>query len=256
MFTHFKSKLILGMAVTAIAFAAAGCGGKPAADSGSTKVLKVGTDATFQPFEWKDDSGKYTGFDIDLMDAVAKKMGYDHAEYVNTDFKGLIPGLMAKKFDVIASAMYVTEEREKAIAFSDSYYPGGLCIMVRKDDNSVKGIDDLIGKKVAVQVGTKSVNFLQEKYPNVERLEVETNNEMFLSLESGKVDAVVTGKPAAEVYSKKSGKVKILDKTLTEELYAYGIRKDDTDLKKKLNEAIKAVKDDGEYDKIRAKYFN
>lgn len=259
MIMSMKSKMVLGVISAVILLGIAGCGGPKSSTTSSgtqERVLQVGTDATFQPFEWKDDNGKYTGFDIELMNAVAKKMGYSQVDYVNTDFKGLIPGLLAKKFDVIASAMYVTADREKTISFSDSYYPGGLCIMVKKDNQSIQGIDDLKGKNVAVQVGTKSAKLLEEKYPDVTRVEVETNNEMFLSLESGKVDAVITGKPAAQVYSKKSGKVKILDKTLTEELYAYGVRKDDVELKNKLNDALKEVKEDGEYDKIKAKYFD
>lgn len=256
-------KYLLGATAMIAVFGLAGCGEKSSSNAPSNagsnsstgKVLKVGTDATFQPFEWRDENGNYTGFDIDLMNAVSKKMGYDHVEYVNTDFKGLIPGLMSKKFDVIASAMYVTDDRKKTIAFSDTYYPGGLCIMIRKDTNTINDIDDLKGKTVAVQVGTKSAKYLAEKYPEVNRLEVETNNEMFLSLESSKADAVVTGKPAAEAYSKKSGKVKILSNTLTNEQYAYGLRKEDTTLLSDINKALKEVKADGEYDKIKGKYF-
>ncbi len=254
MFKSVIAKLLLCLTITASLCIVTGCGSNSGSSSDG-KVLKVGTDATFQPFEWLNDNGEYTGFDIDLMNAVAKKAGYAKVEYINTDFKGLIPGLQAKKFDVICSAMYVTEERQKTIDFSDSYYPGGLCIMVLKDNNTIHDITDLYGRTAAVQIGTKSAKLLEEEYPAVQRLEVETNNEMFLSLESKKVDAVVTGKPAAEAYSKQSGRVKILDKTLTEELYAYGIRKDDGELKQKLNDALKAVKEDGEYEKIRAAYF-
>ncbi len=255
-----STKVLLGLAAAVMAVGIAGCGGgsagsKAASSAAGGKVLKVGTDATFKPFEWRNEAGEYTGFDIDLMNAVSKKMGYEKVEYVNTDFKGLIPGLMSKKFDVIASAMYVTDERKKTIDFSDSYYPGGLCILVRKDDKSINTVDDLKGKTVAVQVGTKSVKYLDANYPEIKRLEVETNNEMFLSLESSKADAVVTARPAASVYAKASGKVRILDKNLTSELYAYGIRKEDTALKDGLNKALKAVKDDGQYDKIKAKYF-
>lgn len=223
----------------------------PAEDKG---VLKVGSDCTFAPFEYEE-NGSYTGFDIDLMEAMAKEMGYSDVEFVNTEFKGLIPGLTAGKFDVIASAMYMTDERKETIDFSDSYFPGGLCIMVQNDNTDITGPDSLSGKRVAVQVGTKSVTYLEENYPDVERVEVEQNAEMFLQLETGKVDAVVTGRPAAMVYAKESGKVKVLDEGLTEELYGWGVRKGETELVDSLNTALAALKENGTYDEIKAKYF-
>lgn len=189
------------------------------------------------------------------MRALGAEMGYDDVEFVNTDFKGLIPGLTAKKFDVIASGMYITDERKESINFTDTYYPGGLSIMVLKDDDSVSSIEDLKDKKVAVQVGTKSVTYLEENYPDIKRVEVETNNEMFMSLESGKADAVITGRPAAMVYASQSDKVKVLDYPVTEELYGFGIRKEDTELLDEMNAALAAIKENGVYDEISAKYF-
>lgn len=233
----------------------------PAADSSTEAaasedkgILKVGSDCTFAPFEYEE-NGTYTGFDIDLINAMAEEMGYSGVEIVNTEFKGLIPGLTAEKFDVIASAMYMTDERRETIDFSDTYFPGGLCIMVQNDNTDITGPDSLSGKTVAVQVGTKSVSYLEENYPDVTRVEVEQNAEMFLQLETGKVDAVVTGRPAAMVYAKGSGKVKVLDEGLTEELYGWGIRKGDTELQESLNAALKTLQDNGTYDQIKAKYF-
>ena len=230
--------------------------GESAAETttGGKGTLYVGTDATFQPFEYVEND-EYMGFDIDLMRALGAEMGYDDVEFVNTDFKGLIPGLTAKKFDVIASGMYITDERKESISFTDTYYPGGLSIMVLKDDDSVSGIEDLKDKKVAVQVGTKSVTYLEENYPDIKRVEVETNNEMFMSLESGKADAVITGRPAAMVYASQSDKVKVLDYPVTEELYGFGIRKEDTELLDEMNAALAAIKENGVYDEISAKYF-
>lgn len=254
-----KRKLTAIIMTAILAIGMIGCGSTTGGSTTSTKakeekVLKVGTDATFQPFEYKE-GDVYKGFDIELVNALAKEMDYDSVEFVNTDFKGLIPGLLSKKFDMIASAMYVTDERKESINFSDSYYPGGLCILVGKDDNSINSIEDLKGKNIAVQVGTKSIKYLSENYPDIQRVEVETNNEMFLQLETGKVDAVVTGKPAAQVYAKQSGKVKIVDKSITEELYAFGLRKEDEALTKEVNTALKTLKENGEYDKIKANYF-
>jgi polar amino acid transport system substrate-binding protein len=219
------------------------------------KVLIVGTDPTFPPFEFKNDKKEYDGFDIDMIRAVAKEMGIPKVQFVDTEFKGLIPGLQAKKFDVIMSGIYKTDERAKVIGFSDTYYPGGLAIMVKEDNNKIKNINDLKGKEVSVQIGTKSVSFLKEKYPQVKVKEVEKNSDMFLELESNRVEAVVTGQPAAKVYAKEKGGVKVLDQLLTHEEYAIGTRKEDEALNKEFNAALKRLKANGEYAKIVKKWF-
>ncbi|WP_244834881.1 transporter substrate-binding domain-containing protein [Clostridium sp. BJN0001] len=252
-----KKKIITSLVVAVLSvLTLAGCGKTQTATTtqGTEKTLKVGTDATFQPFEYMENN-EYKGFDIELVTELSKEMGYENVEFVNTDFKGLIPGLIANKFDLISSAMYITDERKESINFSDPYYPGGLSIMVKTENNDVKNLDDLKGKNVAVQVGTKSVEYLEKNCSDIKRVEVETNNEMFLQLESGKVDAVVTGRPAALVYAKASGKVKVLDYEVTKEMYGYGLRKDDEDMLKKVNKALEALKENGKYDEISEKYF-
>ncbi|MED4751719.1 transporter substrate-binding domain-containing protein [Brevibacillus choshinensis] len=251
-----------------------GCGAKPAeqpAASGNgqaaaptdevlqkikdTKTLLVGTDATFQPFEYKNAQNEYEGFDIELVKAVAAELGAEKVEFVDTDFKGLIPGLQGKKFDMIVSAMYITNERKQTIDFSQPYYPGGLTIMVKNENSTITKADDLKGKKVAVQIGTKSAKFLKEKYPEVKLVEVEKNVEMFLELESNRVDAVVTGMPAAKVYAKQSQKVKVLDVELTQEYYGYGVRKENKEFVAALDKALKTLKENGKQDEIAKKWF-
>ena len=216
-------------------------------------VIRVGTDATFMPFEYSE-NGKHTGFDIELIEAIAKELNKG-VEWIDIDFKGLVPGLLANRFDVAASAIYITDERKKVVDFTDSYYPGGLVIMVKKGDTRIKGPDDLAGKKVSVQVGTKSVNFLKEKFPSVERIEVEKNQEMFQLVEIGRADAAVTGKPAAKVYAKTRGTLDVLDQALTVEEYGFALRKSDSDLVKQFNEALKKLKANGTYDQLVSKYL-
>jgi polar amino acid transport system substrate-binding protein len=216
-------------------------------------VIRVGTDATFPPFEYSE-NGKRTGFDVDLIEAIAKAVN-KKVEWVDIDFKGLIPGLLSKRFDVAASAIYITDDRKKVVDFTDPYYPGGLVIMTRKGDNSIKGPEDLKGKKVTVQVGTKSVGFLKDNFPAVERIEVEKNQEMFQLVEVGRADAAVTGKPAAKLYAKNRGTLQVVDKQLTVEEYGFAIRKDEPALLKAFNEGLKKVKADGTYQKLVDKYL-
>jgi polar amino acid transport system substrate-binding protein len=216
-------------------------------------VIRVATDATFPPFEYAE-NGKRTGFDVDLIEAIAATIG-KKVEWTDIDFKGLIPGLVAKRFDVAASAIYITDERRKVVDFTDPYYPGGLVIMVKKGNTTIRGPEDLNGKKVSVQVGTKSVNFLKEKFPGAQRVEVEKNQEMFQLVEIGRADAAVTGKPAAKLYARARGTLQVLDKQLTVEEYGYAIRKDEPELTRQFNDALKKLKADGTYQKLVDKYL-
>ena len=216
------------------------------------KVLRVGTDATFPPMEFSQD-GKRTGFDIDLVDAIGKVLGRP-IEWVDIDFKGLIPGLISKRFDMAVSAIYITDDRKKVVDFTEPYYAGGLVAMVR-DKSPIRKLSDLDGKKVTVQVGTKSVGYLQEHYPKVQRVEVEKNEEMFNLVAIGRADAAVTGKPAAYQYVRTRPGLRVLDQQLTTEEYGMALRKDTPELTKAVNGAIDKLKADGTYAALVKKWF-
>ena len=217
-------------------------------------VLRVGTDATFPPMEFVE-NGKRTGFDIELVEAIAKTMG-KQVEWVDIDFKGLIPGLISKRFDMAVSAIYITDERKKGVDFTDSYYAGGLVVMVKADNKTINKLADLDGKKVSVQVGTKSVSYLTEKFPKVQRVEVEKNQEMFNLVDIGRADAAVTGKPAAFQYVRTRPGLRVLDEQLTTEEYGMALRKDTPELTKAVNGAIAKLKADGTYAAIVKKWFS
>lgn len=218
------------------------------------EVLRVGTDATFPPMEFVDNNQR-TGFDIELVEAMGKVMNR-RIEWVDIDFKGLVPGLVSKRFDMAVSAIYITDERKKVVDFSDSYYAGGLVAMVKDGNASIKTLKDLNGKKVAVQVGTKSVGYLGTNYPQVQLVEVEKNQEMFTLVDIGRADAAVTGKPAAFQYVRTRGGLHVLEQQLTTEEYGMAIRKDTPELTKAVNAALAKLKADGSYAKIVSKWFS
>lgn len=218
------------------------------------EVLRVGTDATFPPMEFVENN-KRTGFDIDLVEAMGKIMNR-RIEWVDIDFKGLVPGLVSKRFDIAASAIYITDERKKVVDFSDSYYAGGLVAMVKDGNASIKTLKDLNGKKVAVQVGTKSVGYLGTNYPQVQLVEVEKNQEMFNLVDIGRADAAVTGKPAAFQYVRTRGGLRVLAQQLTTEEYGMAMRKDTPELTKAVNAALAKLKADGSYARIVGKWFS
>ena len=253
-----KKFLVLCMtALLAIGALAAGCGGaqKDAAGS-SEKVLRVGTNADFAPFEFQDADGKdYQGFDMDLIRAIGKEMGYD-VEIQNLGFDGLIPALQGKNIDAIISGMSINDERKQNVLFSDPYYQSGLTMVVRDNETAIKSFQDLKGKKVAVQIGTTSADEVK-KIDGVEIKELNTPADCFMELKAGGVDAVVNDRPVNDYYITKNSAqgVKALEEKLTAEDYGIAIGKDNADLQQKINDALKKLKENGEYDKIFAKWF-
>ena len=217
-----------------------------------TAPLRVVTDATFPPMEFVKD-GQRTGFDIDLVEALGKEMGRK-IEWIDIDFKGLIPALQAGRADMANSAIYITDERAKVVDFTDPYYAGGLVVLTKKD-GPIKSLKDLDGKKVAVQVGTKSVGFLKDNFPKVERVEVEKNQEMFNLAQIGRADAAVTGKPAAKLYAQAHPDMIVLPEQITVENYGMALPKNQPETTKAVNEALKKIRANGVYDALVVKWF-
>lgn len=216
--------------------------------------LRVATDATFPPMEFVE-NGKRTGFDVELVEAIGKVLGRK-IEWIDIDFKGLVPGLVSKRFDMAVSGIYITDERKKVVDFTVPYYAGGLVVMVKDGNAAIKKPADINGKKVSVQVGTKSVSYTKEKFPQVQLMEVEKNQEMFNLVDIGRADAAVTGKPAAYQYVRTRGGLKVLDEQITTEEYGMAIRKDTPELTKAVNDALAKLKADGTYDQIVKKWFS
>ena len=257
-----KRKRILAL-IAAMAFAMlalAGCGGNPNASSSASgsgeKVLKVGSSIDFAPFEFQDEGQKdYQGFDMDLIRAIGKEMGYE-VEIQNLGFDGLIPALQAKNVDAVISGMTINDDRKANVLFSEPYYQSGLTMVVREDEEGIKTFNDLKGKKVAVQIGTTSAEAVK-KLGGVEVKELNTPADCFMELKGKGVDAVVNDRPVNDYFIHKSGTtgVKQLEERLTSEDYGIAIAKDNAELQKKIDEALKKVKESGEYDKIFAKWF-
>ncbi|KGD98355.1 ABC transporter permease [Achromobacter sp. RTa] len=216
------------------------------------ETIRAVTDATFPPMEFVKD-GKRTGFDIELVEALAGAMG-KKVEWIDIDFKGLIPALQAGRADIAVSAIYITPERAKVVDFTDPYYAGGLVVMTKKD-GPVKTLKDLDGRKVSVQVGTKSVNYLKEHYPSVQRVEVEKNQEMFNLVQIGRAEAAVTGKPAAKLFAQSTQDLTVLGEQITTEDYGIAVPKNKPELTRELNAALQKLKVDGSYQAIVNKWF-
>lgn len=215
--------------------------------------IRVATDATFPPFESLE-NGKPVGFDIDLVNAIGARIGRP-VEWTSIDFKGLIPGVLARRFDMAVSAIYITPERERVVNFSDPYYEGGLVILKRRDNDAITKPADLVGKTVSIQVGTKSVSFLSLSYPNTRTTIVETNAQMFDMLRTRRVDAVVTGRPAALLFVKANPEFAVVAEPLTQENYGMVVHKDLVPLRDAVNGALRDLRADGTYRALVTKWF-
>ena len=258
---QMKKLLVAGALALTSVMALAGCGGnQQAASSGSgasgEKVLKVGSSIDFAPFEFQDEGrAEYQGFDMDLIRAIGKEMGYT-VEVSNIGFDGLIPALEAKTVNVLISGMTINDERKQKVLFSAPYYDSGLTMVVREDEQNIKKFEDLKGKKVAVQMGTTSAKEVQ-KIEGVQVKELNTPADCFMELKAGGVDAVVNDRPVNDYFIQKSGQtgVKALPDRLTSESYGIAVSKEDKELAEKIDAALKKLKDDGEYDQIYKKWF-
>ena len=258
-FMKMKKALALVAACAFAVLALAGCGGSQDAASGSgsdAKVLRVGSTIDFAPFEFQDEGQKeYQGFDMDLIRAIGKEMGYK-VEIQNLGFDGLIPALQSKNIDLVISGMTINDERKQNVLFSEPYYQSGLTMVVRSDETGITKFADLKGKKVDVQIGTTSAAEVK-KIEGVEIKELNTPADCFMELKAGGADAVVNDRPVNDYYITKSGAqgVKTLDEKLTAEDYGIAMNKDNKELQEKVNAALKKLKENGEYDKIFAKWF-
>jgi|SRR5690606_2964759 len=224
--------------------------------AGAQGVLRVGSDVAYPPFEYVDEqTGEFVGFDMDLIREVGKRLGMD-VEIMNTAWEGIIPGLLAGHYDVIISAMTITDERAQAVDFSDPYFATGQVIVVRADDDSVRQPSDLAGKVVAVQIGTTG-QFAAERIEGVARIDhYPTMPEAFLALRLGRADAAVADELVALEEAKANpGVLKVVGTPFTVEYYGIALRKGRADLLRDINRALAQIKADGTYDQIYDKWF-
>ncbi|MEH2118571.1 basic amino acid ABC transporter substrate-binding protein [Nostoc sp.] len=217
--------------------------------------LKVATDPTFIPFEIQTASSHLEGFDIDLMNAIAKVAGFA-VQFESLPFDGMISTLQAKKVDAAISGITITAERLKTIAFSRPYFKAGLAIAVREDNQNIKDFNSLKGKKIAVQIGSTGADFAKT-IPNAKISTFNSGSEFFQDLLNGNVDAVVSD-AFATLYAIKNDKLKgirVVADLLTQEYYGIATPKDSPHLDA-INKAITTLLSNGTYKQIYQKWFN
>lgn len=214
--------------------------------------LTVVTSPDYPPFESLDKTNTIVGFDIDLINLVAQKMGVK-VNVVGQSFDGLIPSLLARKADLVAAGLTITDERKKSVSFSLPYISGPNAIVVRKETTDIKKLGDLAGKTVAVQLGTAQEKLVSGvKGANVKAYNLYTD--AALAVQTRQANAMVLHKTVADSFVKVYPDLRIVA-TLGSLQTAFGMRKDCTDLTNQVNAALIQVRKSGELNRLVTKWF-
>lgn len=255
-------KIIFVSIMMIVLIGLAGCGDKDKAKGDKdVKTYTAVTEPTFPPFDTTNDAGEIVGFDMDLMNAIAKDQGFK-VKYKNLEFDALIPALESKQADMITAGMNAEDPaRQAKVDFSDTYYDSGLVVLVN-NDSSVTGVDSFTqDMAVAGQIGTTSadlVNDLKKDNKIAKAVILNKNSEAIQQLENGDIQAVIMDKPVAKNYMSKkkhADKIKAVGDVLNAESYGFAVQKGNKELLAKINEGLKNIKADGTYDKIYKKWF-
>ncbi|HCZ06997.1 MAG: arginine/lysine/histidine transporter system substrate-binding protein [Thermotogota bacterium] len=215
--------------------------------------IVMGTEATFPPFEFRNEKNEVVGFDIDIGKKIAEALGVE-LRIVDMPFDSLIPSLITKKIDIAIAAMTITEERKKSVNFSDPYFKAGQVIVVRRGAPAIKTLEELKGKKVAVQQGTTG-DLIVSEIEGVKISRFARFTDAFLELMNGRVDAVVLDFAPARAYVAMYPQLVITSDVLSEEEYGIAVRKEDTDLLEFINSVLRNMKK-SPYDLLVEKWFS
>ena len=216
--------------------------------------LLMGNDTTYPPFESIGDNGDPEGFDVDIAMELADRLGLE-LEVVTTAWEGIIPGLKTDKYDILMSAMTITDERLAEIDFSDPYIDSNQSIAVKKGTTDIVSEEDLVGKVVGVQVDTTG-QFTAEEIAGIKEIrKYDTILLAFQELELGRIDAIMNDYPVNAYLSKIRGQTEVVTTVTTDEQYGIGVKKGNDQLLEAINQALADMDADGTYNEIFDKWF-
>jgi arginine/ornithine transport system substrate-binding protein len=228
------------------------------------KTIRVGVEGAYPPFSFVTPDGRLDGFDIDIAKAVVKAAGAKIV-LVAQDWDGIIPALLARKYDCIIASMSITEERKKKVAFTHKYYQTPAKFVVRKGTMKEFSRAALKGKSIGVQRATIHDKYLTDNYGNdVKVKRYGSQDEVYLDIQAGRIDMFLADSVAASegFLNKPEGKdFQFIGPDLTDPRWfgegaGIACRKQDKDLVNLLNAAIDKIRANGTYKKIQDKYFN
>lgn len=229
------------------------------------QTLRLGIDPTYPPLEFKKPDGTYSGFGVEVTEAVCEEMKVK-CIWVESNWDGMIPSLQARKFDMIASSMTITEKRREQIAFSEKYSNAPSRLVARKGANLLPNVETLKGRRIGVQQGSSQETYAMTLWRpfGVSVISYQTQDLIYSDLISGRLDASLQATiQAADAFLKKeTGQgFEFVGANLNDPQYfgvgaGYGLRKNDDELRENVNHAIKAIVKNGTYKRINDKYFD
>ena len=230
--------------------------------SAQAEKLRVGVEGAYPPFSWKEADGTLKGFDIEFAREVCKRLGRE-CVLVEQEWDGMIPALLAKKFDTIIASMSITDERKKKVDFTVKYYNTPPGVVAKKNAGFEQSAAGLKGKRLGVQRATTHQCTAEKIFPDAELVLYATQEEVWQDLASGRLDAQISDSlQAVEGFLKQDmGKdfAFLGDMIDDEECQGVGagfaVRKSDTELRDALSKAIKDIRADGTYKMMNDKYF-
>ena len=220
-------------------------------------TLTVCTDAPYPPMEFEDpETGEFTGFDIELMRALAEQLTLD-TQVVNSGFDPIVSGtaLASGQCDIAAASITITEEREESIDFTEPYFDAEQSLLV-KSDSEISSIEDLAGQSVGVQSGTTGETYARENVPDdTEVVAFENPGDIFLGLEAGQIQGVIQDLVVNQGRTLEDDTVEVVETYQTDEQYGFAAEEGNTELIDAVNEALQTLRDEGEYDRIYEEWF-
>ncbi len=224
--------------------------------------LRIGVEGAYPPFSWKEPDGTLKGFDIDIAMMLCAKMDVE-CELVEQDWDGIIPALLAKKYDAIVASMSITAERKKRVDFTNKYYNTPARFIAANGSGIEVSASGLAGKRVGVQRGTVHQCWVEKAYPDAELVLYGTQEDVFADLASGRIDAQISDSlqglegflntDAGNGYGFVGGDQDDLE--CMGEGAGVAVRKGSEDLVQAFNNAIQAIRADGSYEALSMKYF-
>lgn len=251
----------------ALLFSAAACGSSDSGSSGGSEgggssssedatVWKVCSDMPYEPFEMEGEGPrglKYTGFDIELLDAIAEDQNAT-LNITDSDFDTIFASVNAGNCDIVASAVTITPEREENSLFSEPYFDADQSLLVPADSD-VKSLEDLGGETIGVQTGTTGESYANENKPEGATIKAYPDSAaLFAALNSGEIAAILQDLPVNSDHAK-DGDTTVVETFKTGEQYGFVFAKDNTELQGQVDDGLATVKDDGTYDELYEKYF-
>lgn len=226
--------------------------------------LRIATEGAYPPFNGVDASGRLFGFDVEIAEAICAQLKAE-CSMVAQDWDGIIPGLLASKYDVIVASMFITAARKEKVAFTEPYYRSAMTyVMPKGSDASIIDKPDLDGKTLGVQAGATQSQYAETVHGTADIRQYRTQDEVNLDLVNGRLDIQVGDLIPMLEWTEKTDDgacCELVGKPITDPQYVgegvgMAVRKEDTELLARLNGALDAIVADGTYKKINDKYFS